>query len=188
MASERQIAANRRNAVKSAGPKTAVGKRRSSTNAVRHGLSRRFASEPSDVVEALGRAIVGENADDQILERAVALVEARLDLLRIREMKADLFQRMYVTGRFGPRPPVDRATIASMLKQSELLTKLKPIDPDMPLSKHERTIEAVQRLLPELERVARYERRAFNVMHRALRDLEAVWLKPVNKVKNSWKT
>ena len=185
MPSERQIAANRRNAVKSTGPKTAVGKRRSSTNALRHGLSRRFAREHSDVVEALGRAMAGEGADDEILERAVALVEAHLDLLRIREMKADLFQRMYVRGRLGPRPPVDRTAIASMLKQAGLLMPLKPIDPDMPFSKHERTIEAVRRLLPELERIARYERRAFNAMHRALRDFEAVWLQPVNEVRNS---
>ena len=39
MASRKQIAANRRNALKSTGPRTAVGKVRSSTNAVTHGLT-----------------------------------------------------------------------------------------------------------------------------------------------------
>jgi len=39
MASERQILANRRNAQKSTGPKTALGKKRSSKNAYNHGLS-----------------------------------------------------------------------------------------------------------------------------------------------------
>ena len=39
MASERQIAANRRNARKSTGPRSGAGKKRASRNAYRHGLT-----------------------------------------------------------------------------------------------------------------------------------------------------
>ena len=39
MASERQIAANRRNARKSTGPRLGAGKNRASRNAYRHGLT-----------------------------------------------------------------------------------------------------------------------------------------------------
>jgi hypothetical protein len=39
MASDKQIAANRRNAAKSTGPRTAAGKERSRMNARRHGLA-----------------------------------------------------------------------------------------------------------------------------------------------------
>ena len=39
MTSDRQIEANRRNALKSTGPKTEAGKRTSRCNAVRHGLT-----------------------------------------------------------------------------------------------------------------------------------------------------
>lgn len=39
MASEKQIAANRRNATRSTGPRTLSGKARSRTNALRHGLA-----------------------------------------------------------------------------------------------------------------------------------------------------
>jgi hypothetical protein len=46
MASEKQIAANRANAEKSTGPRTAAGKLKSSRNAFRHGLSRLLLSDP----------------------------------------------------------------------------------------------------------------------------------------------
>ena len=39
MASDKQIAANRRNAQKSTGPKTLAGKRKCRRNALRHGLT-----------------------------------------------------------------------------------------------------------------------------------------------------
>src|SRR6266567_3577909 len=44
MASERQIAANRRNAQKSTGPQTYGGKKRIGKNAYRHGLAARMMS------------------------------------------------------------------------------------------------------------------------------------------------
>jgi hypothetical protein len=52
MASEKQIAANRRNALKSTGPRTQEGKVRARMNALRHG----FASAPA----AGGRAHFGK--------------------------------------------------------------------------------------------------------------------------------
>jgi hypothetical protein len=50
MATARQIAANRRNAQRSTGPRTAAGKSTSSRNALRHGLSR--PQEMNAVTEA----------------------------------------------------------------------------------------------------------------------------------------
>jgi hypothetical protein len=46
MATEKQIAANRANAQKSTGPKTAAGKLTSSRNAYRHGLSSPLRLDP----------------------------------------------------------------------------------------------------------------------------------------------
>jgi hypothetical protein len=47
MASEKQIAANRMNAQKSRGPRSAGGKARASRNATRHGLAANFWNDPS---------------------------------------------------------------------------------------------------------------------------------------------
>jgi hypothetical protein len=51
MASEKQIAANRRNAQKSTGPKTPEGKARVCLNALRHGLSARVVVLPDENAE-----------------------------------------------------------------------------------------------------------------------------------------
>jgi hypothetical protein len=48
MATEKQIAANRRNAAKSSGPRTAAGKSRSKMNALRHGLAARLEGALSE--------------------------------------------------------------------------------------------------------------------------------------------
>jgi hypothetical protein len=90
VASEKQIAANRANALKSTGPRTAAGRATSSRNAYRHGLSLPMAPD-SELVESLARAIAGEDqpeaARQDQLEAAQALAAAQLELKRIREAK-----------------------------------------------------------------------------------------------------
>lgn len=61
MASERQIAANRRNAGRSTGPRSRKGKKRVSRNAIRHGLSMPLAGAAlTEQIDALARKIAGE--------------------------------------------------------------------------------------------------------------------------------
>jgi hypothetical protein len=52
MPSEKQLQANRENAKKSTGPTTEAGKRRSSLNAVRHGLTGQVVVLPEEEIEA----------------------------------------------------------------------------------------------------------------------------------------
>jgi hypothetical protein len=86
MTSASKIAANRRNASASTGPKTTQGRRRSARNALRHSLSLPIHSEPalSDEVEALTREIAGPGAKAEVQQLARRVAEAQLDLCRVR--------------------------------------------------------------------------------------------------------
>ena len=71
----RKITANRANARRATGPRTAAGKQRSSANATRHGLLARrvlLFDEDADRLEALRRGIVADLAPRGALEEALA--------------------------------------------------------------------------------------------------------------------
>src|SRR5882762_6037927 len=85
MASEKQIVANCANAKRSTGPKTAIGKSRSSRNALRHGLSSPLPLDPTSAeARAIMEALIADGADDQHRLAAAELAAAQLELLRIR--------------------------------------------------------------------------------------------------------
>jgi hypothetical protein len=86
MVSDQKPRANRRNAQKSTGPKTADGRSRSAQNAFRHGLSLPVSCVQalSAEVEVLAREIAGPNASAEILELARRIAEAQIDIHRAR--------------------------------------------------------------------------------------------------------
>jgi hypothetical protein len=90
MTSERQIAANRKNAARSTGPTTAAGKARASRNAWRHGLSRPAAPSLDALgdIEVLTRELLGGDAASAgagSLARAAA--EGQIEILRARRVR-----------------------------------------------------------------------------------------------------
>ena len=96
MASEKQIAANRANAKKSTGPRTAAGKLKSSRNAFRHGLSGPLLPDP--ISSAQGDRVAGEVAGEQESEHqkaeAQGFARAQVELLRIRSIRSEQLARI----------------------------------------------------------------------------------------------
>ena len=91
MASEKQIAANRANAKRSTGPKTAAGKLRSSRNAFRHGLSGPLPSDPatSASVDWIAGEVAGDQASNHQKAGAQGFARAQVELLRIRSIRSE---------------------------------------------------------------------------------------------------
>jgi hypothetical protein len=168
MASERQIAANRRNARRSTGPRSGAGKKRASRNAYCHGLSLSITSSAASAkqLEKLVRKIAGNSQDPILLERARALAQAELDLARVRRAKVALIERASALGELDPPRLFGTATqlmrAIRALERGRMSSLSEPIDASatMPSQEPDRSAEAVRRVLPELRKLDRYERRA----------------------------
>jgi hypothetical protein len=96
LATEKQIAANRANAKRSTGPRTAAGKLKSSRNAHRHGLS---GPMPLDLPSAatvnfIALELAGEYATEDRLISAAHFASAQMELFRIREIRTEQFAKV----------------------------------------------------------------------------------------------
>ena len=169
VASERQIAANRGNAQKSTGPRSAAGKRRTRRNAYRHGLAAAdplFGPGEEEAFEAFARTIAGDHAGSLALSVARDVARAEFQLARIRRVKVALINRVWTLGSLDSAldPPLltARAIIACASAMEATGRFLKPpdVEASMPTAEPERTAEAVVRALSELLKFDRYERRA----------------------------
>ena len=151
MPTERQAAANRTNAANSTGPRSTAGKRRASHNSFRHGLSSpvAFAKSDQDWIERFARAATKGSRTVLTLELAHSAARAHLDLLRIRQVRAETIDRMQIAFERSGSPA-----------QST-------VDPRAYWQGHKRADL-------ELARLARYERRAASRRDRALRAIMAI--------------
>jgi hypothetical protein len=98
MVSEKQLRANRENAKRSTGPKTAAGRLNSSRNALRHGLSRPVATDPAALIKArqLTELLVPDEADDMQVMAAVEVAHAQAQVLRVATVRSKLFANLDV--------------------------------------------------------------------------------------------
>jgi len=96
MPTERQIRANRANAQRSTGPRTAVGKLKSSRNAYRHGLSGAMPLHLSSAakVNLIAREFASEHAMEDRLASAAHFASAQTELIRIRAIRTDQFAKV----------------------------------------------------------------------------------------------
>jgi hypothetical protein len=98
MTSDRQLAANRRNAKKSTGPISRSGKSRSRQNALRHGLATSADRDPllSADVDQMAQILSRARGVPNITLPTRDAAAAEIDLLRIRKIRAltfDIFHR-----------------------------------------------------------------------------------------------
>jgi hypothetical protein len=97
MATDKQIAANRLNALKSTGPRSAEGKARAARNAVRHGLLARdllLESEDADTFERFSAGVSGQLDPVGELERELAsqIISAAWRLRRVVRMETEMME------------------------------------------------------------------------------------------------
>jgi hypothetical protein len=145
VATDRQIAANRRNARRSTGPRSGTGRKRSSRNSFRHGLGARVTADAERIkrVERLARKIAGAASDFVALECAMRIAQAEFDLAQIHRIKLALISRVIASGD-------DRTPDA------------------LGASDQDRSAEAIRCAIQELMWIDRYERRAAARRARAL--------------------
>jgi hypothetical protein len=91
MTSEAKIAANRRNAQRSTGPRTALGKSRVRGNALKHGFAALVVGD-----RGLAKKVDRVAAAADCLEREQALIvaEAQITLKRVRRARAHIMEQM----------------------------------------------------------------------------------------------
>jgi hypothetical protein len=156
MTSAAKIAANRRNAQMSTGPRTSAGKARVRRNAWRHGLSVQSALDPSSAkkIGRLARTFAGSGESSLVHDLASRAAQAQFDVARIRLIKVALINQT-----------------AARLRS----------DNDVRLSTWERVALAFVRKAQTLAAFERYERRALSRRNRALRELR-VALTPFERV------
>jgi hypothetical protein len=187
MASERQIAANRRNARKSTGPRSEAGKNRASGNAYRHGLaagggqSGTSAAEIDTLASAIAAAATGSvlaAADAEILEYARTAAQAERELARIRAMKAVAMSALMAVANL-PIAAVSADVVVdlvAMCGSGEPLFEGSPA-PAMPkptASEPTAKADAGRRSLTDLLILDRYEQRAAARRDRAVLDIIAI--------------
>jgi hypothetical protein len=113
MTSLRQIISNRQNAFKSCGPRTEEGKKRSSQNALRHGLTAETVVEPiedPDDYKAFEASITAEYDAETVIERELVLRLVSL-LWRLRRAGAIETGLMQLQGEMDQSPsPIELST------------------------------------------------------------------------------
>jgi hypothetical protein len=137
----------------------------------------------TEQTEALAHEIAGPTEDAIVLEHACVAAEAELELARVRRVRLAMIDRVTALGGLKParhfRSDYDevRWLIAMDIWMMENKGRRPPWptlkDPaaTMPPLEPHRSSEAVRRLLPDLVRLDRYERRAAARRDRAIRQI-----------------
>jgi hypothetical protein len=161
MSSNKQIEANRRNAKKSTGARTAIGSAVSSRNARKHALTTVSHHNPlfSPQIEAMARAICPDTSKPRLWQEALTIGECTIVLRCVRAERIALIERLLGSAMISLRWRACRAEAVEC--------ESKPSSPQDEL-------EAMCLDRPGLDRLERYERRALSRRKRAVESLIAI--------------
>jgi hypothetical protein len=163
MTSETKRAANRRNAARSTGPRSAAGKKRARQNALRHGLAISLRQDPATwaEIERMAKLICGDGASRLEYELALVRAESEILLRRARMARVAVIERATKAAHVHAGPGQPRARpgrVAGIDAATAAPTE----------------IEALRQALPQIVRLERYVRPAFLRGDRAARRLAAI--------------
>jgi len=194
MSSQARLAANRANARKGRGPRTAAGKTRASRNALRHGLAAISRHNPAYFPE-IGRmasAYCEGDTDPLLFEQALIIAESDIILIclgaerlaaieRMRDPDAIPFSDSKASlARARARFAQAKRAYAQLVKAKQAkagstsdtgkasISAQKNKGPHPPAQRDE--CDAMCRAAPDLTRLERYERRAASRRNRAIRE------------------
>ena len=165
MTSETKRAASRRNAARSTGPRSAVGKKRASQNALRHGLAISLHEDAAAQaeIERMAKLICGGGASRLKHELALVMAESEIVQRRVRMARVAIIERAM--------------NAAHVLRADQGQPRAHPgrgAGTDAPATAVPIDIEALRQALPQLARLERYARRAFLRGDRAARRLAPI--------------
>jgi hypothetical protein len=162
MSSAKQIEANRRNAQKSKGPRTAAGKARASRNSRKHALCTISRDNPcfAPRIEAIARAICSEATNAELWEQALIIGECTTLLARAQAERIALIEQLLgATARISDADGAGRAELGA--------SQCKP-------APRRDELEAMGLAARDLNRLERYERRALTRRKRAIETFMAI--------------
>jgi hypothetical protein len=160
--SEKREIANRRNAKMSTGPTSDRGKQRSARNAVKHGLS--IPIDPaSDAVKALAALLSDAPANDRVASLAVEAARRIMDFERVKEAYRAFYALLGNRPVLTNLPPQWGAELDGLAKlAASVMQSLQPPTPPA---------FTLSDLAKQLDKLARYNRRALSSRDRALNEL-----------------
>jgi hypothetical protein len=187
----KKMTANQRNAQRSTGPRTVMGKSRARLNALKHGLAIPAAALPEfapDVAQ-VAQAITAEAADTPtVRETAVRVAEATIDVLRARRAKTALLEGLMRDPAFQQAPTAEPvSTTLAQPKHSRVAharaisagTEEQYLDAYFAAkaARVEQRQQARQHALDwgQLDKLDRYERRALSRRNKAIKAFDEAW-------------